>query len=355
MLGPRTPTDNPRDPEGLWHEAVSYARWTPSPHNVQPWRLRLIRDDVAELYFDPRRGLPMTDTNSAFTSMSLAMFVEHLSVALAPRGVRVRSTYALTRLNYASAHPTLFANLQLEDARYPVGEDTFTARDTLLLRKTSRLPYDGRVVEADTLATIAQTAECFSHQVRWSNEPKFVRDTLELNRQALFNDMTDVVARTELRRWIRTNNDEAARTNDGLWSHCLQYPGWLLRDFFDHHERWARGKRAALTSRLLLRGMRGTRTVAWWSGGFSTPQDFITTGRVLSRTWLELARRGVQMHPFGSVVTNERAHEAFRAQLGANAPAQSIWLLARLGYSEQPPRSHRLDTTDIFLDERELR
>lgn len=355
MLGPQASMSSPRDPNGWWQEALAYARWTPSPHNIQPWRLRLVRDDFAELYFDPRRGLPLTDTDSAFTSMSLAMFVEHLSVALAARGVCVRGTYALTKLNYASVRPTLFAQLQLGDSHGVGTEDAIATRNLLLVRKTSRLPYDGRQVDDGALKALARTAESFGHNLNWSHDPQFVRDTLELNRQALFNDLGDTVSRTELKRWIRTSDEDAGRTKDGLWAHCLQYPGWLLRDFFNHHERWAHGARAALTSRLLLRGMRGTRTIAWWSGGFSSPQDFIDTGRVLSRSWLELANRGVQLHPFGSVVTNERAHGAFRTQLGADAPAQTIWLLARLGYSAQPPRSYRLDANDILLNERELR
>src|SRR4051812_44991425 len=56
-----------KDPEGLWREGLAYARWTPSPHNIQSWRLRLISPEHAEVYYDPRRLLPKTDPTSAFT------------------------------------------------------------------------------------------------------------------------------------------------------------------------------------------------------------------------------------------------------------------------------------------------
>ena len=39
-----TPDGGPhdgRDPHGVWQEGAAYARWAPSPHNVQPWLLRV--------------------------------------------------------------------------------------------------------------------------------------------------------------------------------------------------------------------------------------------------------------------------------------------------------------------------
>ena len=44
-----------------WAELVDYARWSPSPHNVQPWKLRVLSDTEARLYYDPARLLRHTD------------------------------------------------------------------------------------------------------------------------------------------------------------------------------------------------------------------------------------------------------------------------------------------------------
>ena len=41
MIGANAPGIDQRDPHGLWREAAAYARWTPSPHNIQPWLLRV--------------------------------------------------------------------------------------------------------------------------------------------------------------------------------------------------------------------------------------------------------------------------------------------------------------------------
>jgi hypothetical protein len=177
---------------------------------------------------------------------------------------------------------------------------------------------------------------------------------LDLNRATLFGDLDDPDARGELRKWIRCSDEEAAEHKDGLWSHCLRFPGWMLRDFFDDHESWGKGWRAALLGRLLVNGMRGTRTVAWWSGPFAEPEDWIRSAHVLGRSWLELTRRRIHLHPFGSIITNPQAHAHLEERLGSPQRPNRHWLIARLGRSDVPPRSYRVEEPAIFLAEGEL-
>ncbi len=53
-------------------------------------------------------------------------------------------------------------------------------------------------------------------------------------------------------------------------------------------------------------------------------------------------RHGVFLHPFGSVITNPRAHRELLELVGEREDGDMVWLLFRLGYSAEPPRSHRL-------------
>lgn len=353
-MASRPPHAGAQDRDGLWAEAAAYARWTPSPHNIQPWRLHLEGDGTAGLYVDPARRLPNTDTTSAFTLMGMAMFAENLSAAVAPRGYRMDAEFACEPLNYRANAPQRIATLALRrDDAIDVAAAT-EHRELLLLRKTSRLPYDGTPVPDDVLHQLRALSLARGHSIAWSHNTGRVRQVLELNRDALFTDLDDDIGRTELRRWIRPTDHEAADTKDGLWAHCLRYPSWLMREFFDHHERWTRGANAALCKRLLMHGVRGTRTVAWWSGPFESPRDWIAAGQLLGAQWLQLAHVGIHMHPFGSVVTNPKAHATLLAQLGDDAPQQPLWLLARLGASSRPPRSYRLDASAIFLTDSEL-
>jgi hypothetical protein len=338
------------DPAGLWREAAAYARWAPSPHNIQPWRLRILSETRCEVYCDPRRLLRQTDPTSAFTMMGMAIFVEYLSVALQPRGYRVQAEYTRNPIDYSATRPTLFAVLELR----PTSGDAVVDRDLILTRKTSRLPYDGNPVEDSALQRLVTIAGQSGHRFQSSSDPALVVWTLDLNRFTLFEDLDDPVARGELRQWIRCTDPEAEEHKDGLWAHCLRFPGWLLRAFFDEHETWGRGWRADLCGRLLLRGMRGTRTVGWWSGPFEQPDDWISAGRVLGRSWLELTRLGIQLHPFGSVITNPRAYARLTERLTPPSGADRIWMLFRVGRSQVPPRSYRLDEPRIFLSDAEL-
>lgn len=339
-----------RDPKGLWVEAAAYARWTPSPHNVQPWRLRVLDSAHAELYYDPRRLLPVTDPTSQFTSVGMAMFVEYLSVAMSSKGYQVHPTYVGKPLDYSAKKPVLFATLELQ----PFAGGAVTDRNLILQRKTSRLPYDGKVIEDEDLQRLQTLAQASGHGFSWSSDPAMVDWTLDLNRYTLFEDLDDDASRTELRKWIRCSDEEAAAKPDGLWSHCMRFPGWLLKSFFDEHDKYRSGWRRNVCGRMLVKGMKGTRTVAWWSGPMDTPADWTKCGHMFGKTWLELTRLGINMHPFGSIITNKKAHARLDEKLGGEGKEGRIWLLVRLGRSDVPPRSYRVSEPAIFLDDKEL-
>jgi hypothetical protein len=334
------------DPTALWREAAEYARWTPSPHNIQPWKLRVRSATECDLLYDPTRLLPTTDPTSAFTMMGLVMFVEYLSIAMRPHGVQVEAQYEERALDYSATQPTLFARLRLVPAR----DGGAVERRVILERQTSRLPYDGVPVDEALLTELTTLSAAHGYRLVASSEDSLVRWMVDLNRYTLFSDLDDDPTRNELRRWIRTNDTAARETRDGLWSHCLRFPGWLLQAFFDNHRKWGRGWRAKVCGDMLVRGMNGTRTVAWISGPFSTPRDWIAAGTLLGRMWLILADRGVQMHPFGSVITNPDAHKQLVTKVAHGAAEHPLWFLCRLGRSAAPPRSHRLDTRSLFID-----
>jgi hypothetical protein len=58
-----------------------------------------------------------------------------------------------------------------------------------------------------------------------------------------------------------------------------------------------------------------------------------------------MTREGVQLHPFGSVVTNRTANARLQGRI---APGEgTLWLIMRLGRSAEPPRSHRREVDDL--------
>ena len=73
----------------LWRAILEVARSSPSPHNVQPWRVRFISSDHAELYIDGNRTLPKEDLTGCFVLSAMGMFLEALDLTAGQHDVFV--------------------------------------------------------------------------------------------------------------------------------------------------------------------------------------------------------------------------------------------------------------------------
>jgi hypothetical protein len=327
-----------------WRILVEYARWAPSPHNIQPWQLQPLGALEAELRYVPERLLPDTDPGGVFTVCGLGIFVEHLAIAARADGFDLEVDYDGAPLDPAADGPQPFARLRLVERSV---EEPLTP-ELLLERRTSRLPYDGEPVAADVLAELERLAADSGHAFAFSSDPSTVDWVLGLNCDTMFYDMEDPVARNEVGRWIRYSNRAARRRRDGFSPDALGFPGWLLWLFVHVRPLFELPGVKQLIRRRYLRTMRGVRTVGWLTGPFWTPADAFTAGRMLARMWLTLTANGVYLHPFGSVITNTRARARLTERIGVDDAHGTPWLLVRLGRGEQPPRSLRLETDALL-------
>lgn len=331
--------------ETPWPELLDDARWAPSPHNVQSWLVRPLGENEAELLYDPVRTLPDTDPTGRFITVGLGIFVESVAIAAAARGLRLEVAYDGARVDPRASVPQPFARLSLVAAAVeePLGVEL------LRERRTSRLPHDGRPAPEGVLEQLRALAASHGHALRWSNDAALVAAVLALNEETLFHDMTDPVARREIGGWLRFSAAEAERRRDGFSPAALGFPGPLLRLFFHAHRLLALPVASDGVRRLYRRTMRGTCTIAWLQGPFEHPPEWLATGRLLQRLWLTMTANGLQLHPFGSIVTNADANARAHELLGLTPDAGTFWLVVRLGYSGEPPRSHRLETEQLLV------
>jgi hypothetical protein len=321
-----------------WGELLEDARWAPSPHNIQPWQLRCDARGGAALLCPRDRLLPDTDPERLFTAVGIGCFLESLAVAAAGRGLAL--TVRPTGLPPGEDEPVAWLELTTG------GHDGLDP-ELLRRRRTSRLPYDGRAVDFELLHELASIAESFGHAWSATDDRELVDWIVALNRETLFLDLTDPVSRREVGHWLRFSATEATRRGDGFSPAQLGFPGWLLRLFFHRHRLLELPGIRPASRALYGRTMRGTRTVAWLRGSFETVDDGLVAGRMLMRLWLTMTRSGVQLHPFGSVITNATANARLQQRIGAGEG--TLWLVMRLGHSAEPPRSHRLDTNELLV------
>jgi hypothetical protein len=330
-----------------WMDILEYGRWAPSPHNTQPWLFRFEEDDTVTLMYDPKRLIPGTNPTGSFMQVGFGILNETLSIAAAPLGFGIDVSYLVDNLDASKEGPQPLARLKL----VPRKKEEKLDRTLILDRRTSRLPYNGEPVSLDLLKELAEIAKEYNHLFEFSNDKSEVDWVLRLNSDTMFADMSETVARNEVGSWMRFSKASAQKKADGLAAYAMQMPGTVMWLFV--HANWIFNIPGVyqLVRWVYERSMRGTATVAWISGPFDTPTDWEQAGHMMARIWLTMTKHGVYLHPFGSVITNLKAHEQLDEHFKNDSREHDLWMLLRLGYGDTPPQAQRLPLEQMISGE----
>ena len=334
-----------------WHRIADYAQRCPSPHNTQPFRLRILDDTRAEIVFVPRRGLPTADPLGRFTWLTGGIFIEICAIAAHGEGfaIDIAFDYSPMYPDGDTASPQTVARMTLSPAASPIAD---LDPQLILDRHTSRLPYDGSAVPEPVIAELQAEAERLGHRFETRSDKAAIRWVVELNRQALFHDLDNDPLRNELTKWLRFDAREEDLMRDGLSARCLTFSPRLFRSFFTNHKFWTMPGVRSVVGWVYGATMKGIGTIGWLRGPYRDSADWVAAGRCMIRLWLMLTRHGLYWHPYGSVITSEDARLNMIRYLGLGEEAgggDMVWLLLRLGRSKAPPLSHRLPLEDIIL------
>ncbi|MBL7961643.1 hypothetical protein JNL27_15525, partial [bacterium] len=132
---------------------LSYAMLAPSPHNKQPWKIKLVEDNKMLLFIDSERLLPMTDIFHRQIYISQGTFLEILSLSSNALGYDAQIQFFTDGTDSVE-----------NTGRSPVAEITFYKMavdkddlfDYITQRATNRLVYDERTPDASQLQTLAR-------------------------------------------------------------------------------------------------------------------------------------------------------------------------------------------------------
>ena len=334
-----------------WHRIAVYAQRCPSPHNTQPFRLRILDERTAELVFLPRRGLPTADPLGRFTWLTAGIFAEICSIAAHGLGYALTTEWDHSPM-YAGGDtetPQTLARMTLRKSRSKIAD---LDPQLILDRHTSRLPYDGTPVPTEVIADLKAEAERLGHRFETRSDKEAIRWVVELNKQALFHDLDNEPLRTELTKWLRYDRREEDLMRDGLSARCLTFSPALFRSFFTRHRFWTMPGIRNIVGTVYGATMKGIGTIGWLRGPYRDSKDWVAAGTCMIRLWLTLTRHGIYWHPYGSVITSEDARTNMIRYLRLPEEAgggDMVWLLLRLGRSKEPPLSHRLPLEEIIL------
>ena len=328
----------------VWTQLVEDARFAPSPHNTQPWRVRPRSEHEADLEVPVERLLPVEDPDGRFLTAGVGIFLEALDVAAAARGLALRYEPLYPQLGVHAVEPCLAARMRLE----PRGDEQAAPVELLHRRRTARGRYDGRAAPEEALDELAAIGREFGHEVRFTSDPALVDWIVGLNADTLFEDMREDDRRAEIAAWTHFSDRRAERAGDGFSPTCLGFAGPLVRLLFRYHRLCEPAPIRALLRRLYLRGTGGAATVGWIAGPWTTPAEQLEAGRMLMRLWLAVTSHGLYLHPFGSVITNPVSHARLADRITVDAQAGELWLLLRLGFCAEPPRSARRPAAEMI-------
>jgi hypothetical protein len=340
------PDPGPQDPRrwaelcaddmAAWREIAQLARLAPTPHNTQPFRIRPLDATTAEVVALGERFLPEEDHGNLYVASAFGIMASTIEMAARSRGIDARVT-PVESLDVASLHK---ATDPVRLGMVALHGHTDALIDPALfdIRRTSRIPYHDRLVPEETWATLRAITASRGQRLIEYNDRRTVDWTLQLNVDAIIDNLGLDREREEIRRWYRTG--PTPRYGDGLWEIPLNQDSLEIRMAFGSPWFFGLPLVKQVATRRYLGTQRGTRHIVLLCGAFGTWPELVEAGRGLFDMWMGMARAGVYIHPMGSMLTNRK----YAAEVSRRFNVSDCWLIMRAGYSDEPPRAPRLET-----------
>lgn len=334
----------------IWRVLLETAIHAPSPHNVQPWRVRVHSESQADLLIEKRRTLPKEDVTGSFIILTMGIFIEALRILAANRSYKLRyelhqelSQFTPEAIDRAEAELLPFARLHLEIDR----EGNSPYSDSLFLkRRTSRISLLPERVPDESVQALSNLARAWGQRYEQITDPATIERILKCNTEALFDDLNMPGYHDEIVEWFRFTARSARNTRDGLDYRCMN----ASRPAFWSVARFPKLLQLPLTRplfrKIYRRQLGMVPTIAILAGAFWEPDRAVETGRFLMHFWLEMAQRNLYMHPYGNLITNQRAAAWCLKEIGI----ADLWLIFKIGYSKEPPQSYRRLVEEVLVD-----
>jgi nitroreductase len=324
--------------------AAAYAILAPSPHNLQPWMIRLEGDDSLTLFCDLDRRLPETDPPDRQTTIGLGTFLELLRQAAAEQGHRLEITHFPEgepgdRLDDRPVAHVRF----VEDAGCPAGPAVRlrpeTAHGTAQVRSGPPCPLR-QAGGADGNLDGLPGLEAF--EVDGTSQPETVSWLRDICRRAWEIEMRKPDTCQESAYLTRIGAKQINANPDGIslagpMMEAYRMTSLLTRDSMN--EIGSTAWKATLSTYNEL--IDSTPTFLWFSSSGNSRSEQLDSGAVWIRLQLAAAAVGVGFHPLSQVLEEySEMAEPFAEihdRLGVTLPGR-IQGLFRLGYAGgQPP------------------
>jgi hypothetical protein len=189
---------------------ISAAEAAPSIHNTQPWRFRVVGQDLIEVRGDPDRMLWVADPRGHALHLSCGAALYNLRLAIRVAGLKP----LVWTLPDPAHEPTLLAAVQLAEGR-PATIAERELFEAIPARHTNRAPFANRLVPGSVRAELERAASLEYAALRMLSREQTVQ-VLGLVAEAERELASDPVHLSEMRQWI-----SVGPAGDGVPPHVL--------------------------------------------------------------------------------------------------------------------------------------
>jgi len=324
-------------------KAAAFAMLAPNPHNIQPWRLRLVGEDRLRLHVDLARLLPHTDPPGRQILIGQGTFLELFRMAAAEMGYRAE----MTLFPDGPFAPERLDDRAVADIRLVA--DSGVARDPLfrhaLARRSNKEPFDtSRSVNSAALDGLRAGGYRAAALVTTSDGAT-VQALRDLTQKALSLEIATPHTMQESIDLMRIGPKEVAANPDGI---DLLGPmmWWGARaGLVDRKDMATPGSQAFQIGLDMARDQAQTAMAhAWLVTPDNSRLSQLQAGMDYMRLNLKASELGLALHPMSQLLQEypemtDLQREAFGV-MRTEAPAYPQ-MLVRLGHAAAPGPSPR--------------
>ena len=312
-------------------DAFRHAILAPNPHNRQPWMIRLLGDDVAEISCDLEKRLPITDPFDRQITIGFGTFLELARMAAAERGYHMD----VEPFPDGEAEPRLNSD---PVARLTFAKDATVRRDSLFeaipIRRSNKEVYDlTRAVEDKKLQQIAANGGSYS------SDPDLIDRLRALILTGIETELLTHDANMESVDLMRIGYDEIDANPDGIDLGGMMIEAGKLTGQIDREQLADPDSQASKIGREQMAETYGSIGALYWiTTSTNTRFDQLEAGRQYVRANLQATKLGLAMHPMSQTLQEyDAVAEPYQAvhNILTETPNARVQMLARLGYGPQ--------------------
>jgi len=330
---------------------LSYAILAPSPHNRQPWLIRLDGEDAMTVFCDTERLLPETDPFNRQIVVGFGAFLELLRMAAAQEGYDVEMNLFPEGEPQPQLDKRPIANIRFNKNEAHTIDPLF---EFVPARRTNRQPFKNKSVENGLLAGLANSQSGKRAQYGFTEDVEQVATLRELCLKGWAAEIGTPRTHQESTRLTRigakaVNADPDGISLSGPMMEALRLSGSLTAKNMND-----KTSTAFKETKKFYDGLIETaRAFSWITTNDNSRISQIEAGMNWLRLHLAATRDGLAFQPLSQVLQEfpemTKHYDRVHSILNVEQPG-AIQGLFRLGYANTPPPAPRWPLESCLMD-----